>query len=144
MENIQETTHNESDAKFGFAKLFSKKYNVKYEIFWSENFIWELQKFTNILFTNMLKKINSKDTDEDSRETTTDSWLIIKELNNKMERREIKERCSHSSNHLMTMIEDDEIMEDLEAQLKLEEDIGENSKMTPSSDSDLIWESAKL
>ena len=48
MENIQETVQNESDAKFGFLKLFSKKYNVKYETFWSENFIWEIQKFTSI------------------------------------------------------------------------------------------------
>ena len=44
----------------------------------------------------------------------------------------------------MTIIEDNGIMEDLEAQLKLEEDIRVNSNLTPSSDSDLIGESAEL
>ena len=44
----------------------------------------------------------------------------------------------------MTKMKDDRIMEDFEAQLKLEEDIEENSKMTHSSDSDLIGESTEL
>ena len=86
----------------------------------------------------------SKDNDKVPSETISDSWLIIKELSNKMERKDIKERCSHSSNHLMKMTEDDAIMEYFGAQLKLYEDIEENSKMTPSSYSGGIEESVEL
>ena len=92
----------------------------------------------------MLKKIYSKDTDEVPREAIPDSWLIVKELNNKIKRKDIKERYSHSSNHLMTMIEDDAIMKDFGVQLKLNEDGEENSKMTPSSYSGGIEESVEL
>ena len=61
-----------------------------------------------------------------------------------MERKDSKDRYSHSSNHLITIIEGHEIMEDFEILLKLNEDVEENSKMTPSSYSGGIEESVEL
>ena len=47
-------------------KLSSKKYNIQYELFWCPKLTIGIQNINNRTLTNMLKKIENQDKDDDN------------------------------------------------------------------------------
>ena len=74
------------------------------------------------IFTSMVTRIKSDKMENRDNEGISQDWLVIKDLNKKMKKEELKEASIHSYEQMMEAIQTDKVMEDFERQLKLEEE----------------------
>ena len=97
-------------------------FKIKYEFFWSKNFIEGVRKFTSQLLTNSLKKLNSWDKINVSVDHIPKSWLVINHLQKTMTDQQMKQAAFDSQNELLRAIDEEIILEIFERSLKLSAD----------------------
>ena len=120
MESNFETDINDFQS-FKHITLKSKKYEIQYELIWSEKFINSVSSLNNRTFTSIIKKL--KDIEEKLPRNIEfgEKCLLISKLNKSNTEVQINYKSNELQEYLINEIETDRLASDFEQKIELDE-----------------------
>ena len=105
MDESKSDTKSSDPQAFKHITLKSSKYNIQYELVWSEKFIKSISNLTNIAFTNIIKKLKGDAEDKMKDIVFGNKWLLTNKLHKSFQESELRQKSNDSHENLIKEIE---------------------------------------
>ena len=96
MDESKSDTKSSDPQAFKHITLKSSKYNIQYELVWSEKFIKSISNLTSIAFTNIIKKLKGDAEDKMKDIVFGNKWLLTNKLHKSFQESELRQKSNDS------------------------------------------------